>query len=66
MVREIDGQTWFCCPTCGRKIHPVKPGARGVLAVCRQRRRDGTRCSWAGEIRWEAPNNNQIREPMSR
>jgi len=53
MVKEIDGQMWFCCPACGKKIHPVLPGARGVIAVCKQKRADGTRCNWTGEIKYD-------------
>ena len=51
MIREIDGQTWFCCPECGKKLHVVKRGARGVFVWCRGRRPDGSRCTWRGEIR---------------
>lgn len=50
MLKVIDGETWFCCPQCGQKIHPVKPGARGVLVACKARK-----CEWRGEIRWDAP-----------
>lgn len=50
MVKEINGKDWFCCPRCGKKIHPVKPGACGVFVVCKQKRADGRRCNWAGEI----------------
>nr|DAS93990.1 MAG TPA: cysteine-rich protein [Caudoviricetes sp.] len=53
MLKEFNGQTWFCCPRCGKKIHPVKPDARGVYTVCKQKRKDGSRCNWSGEIRWE-------------
>ena len=52
MLREINGKVWFCCPQCGKKIHPVVPGARGVFVVCKQRRGDGTRCNWRGECKW--------------
>ena len=41
MLKEINGKVWFCCPQCGKKIHPVAPGARGVFVVCKQRRADG-------------------------
>lgn len=51
MIREIDGQIWFCCPECGKKLHTVAPGARGVFVWCRGRRADGSRCTWRGEIR---------------
>lgn len=54
MVKEINGQTWFCCPKCGKKIHPVKPGACGVFAICKQKRKDGSRCNWSGEITYFA------------
>lgn len=57
MVKEIGGQMWFCCPKCGKKIHPVKVGAQGVFAVCKQKRKDGSRCNWAGEICYQ---NGQI------
>lgn len=52
MIKEINGETWFCCPNCGKKIHPVKHGARGVYVVCKQKRQDGTRCNWSGEIKY--------------
>lgn len=52
MLKEINGKVWFCCPQCGKKIHPVAPGARGVFVVCKQRRGDGTRCNWRGECKW--------------
>lgn len=53
MLKIINGKTWFCCPKCGKKIHPVDPGARGVLVVCKGKRPDGTRCNWAGEIKYQ-------------
>lgn len=53
MIRDINGKTWFCCPVCGQKIHPVKPGAQGVFAMCKGKKPDGGRCDWAGEIRWD-------------
>lgn len=56
MVKESNGKTWFCCPKCGKKIHPVAPGACGVFVVCRQRRKDGKRCGWSGEIRYPVEN----------
>ena len=59
MIKIINGTTWFCCPGCGQKIHPVTPGAQGVLAICKARKRDGSRCNWAGEITYkpqEKPN----------
>ena len=52
MLKEINGKVWFCCPKCGKKIHPVAPGAHGVFVVCKQRRADGTRCNWRGECSW--------------
>lgn len=52
MIKEINGRTWFCCPECGQKIHPVKLGACGVFAICKGKKSDGTRCNWSGEIRW--------------
>lgn len=47
MVKEIGGRWWYCCPRCGKKLHPLRAGAvcRGVLARCRERR-----CGWSGEI----------------
>ena len=54
MIKEINGKTWFCCPDCGKKIHPVKPGARGVYVMCKQKRQDGTRCNWSGEIKYKS------------
>lgn len=53
MLKTINGETWFCCPQCGQKIHPVKPGARGVLVACKGKTKDGARCTWRGEIRWD-------------
>ena len=53
MIKQINGQPWFCCPRCGKKIHPVKPGAQGVFAMCKGKKPDGGRCNWAGEIRWD-------------
>lgn len=53
MIREIDGQTWFCCPECGKKLHVVKRGARGVFVWCRGRHPDGSRCTWRGEIQYD-------------
>lgn len=53
MIQHIDGRAWFCCPVCGQKIHPVLPGARGVLAQCKGRMPDGSRCRWTGEIRYD-------------
>lgn len=53
MVKTINGETWFCCPQCGQKIHPVKPGARGVMVACKGKTKDGARCTWRGEIRWD-------------
>lgn len=53
MIREIDGQTWFCCPECGKKLHVVARGARGVFVWCRGRRADGSRCTWRGEIQYD-------------
>ena len=58
MVKIIRGQAWFCCPECGKKIHPVRKGARGVYVMCKGKHKDGTRCYWRGEIRYD--------EPMSR
>lgn len=52
MIKKIDGRTWYCCPKCGKKIHPVSPGARGVWVTCPGKRADGTRCTWAGEIKY--------------
>lgn len=47
MIREIDGQWWYCCPRCGKKLNPLQAGAvcRGVLTRCR-----GFHCGWSGEI----------------
>lgn len=53
MLKIINGETWFCCPQCGQKIHPVKPGARGVMVACKGKTKDGARCTWRGEIRWD-------------
>ncbi len=53
MVKQIKGQLWFCCPKCGKRLHPVLPGAvcRGVMERCRGKLPDGTPCGWTGEIR---------------
>ena len=51
MIKTINGKTWFCCPECGKKIHPVKPGACGVLVKCTGKN-NGKRCDWYGEIKW--------------
>ena len=53
MIKEIDGQAWFCCPECGKKLHPVKRGARGVLTRCRGKLPDGRTCDWSGEGLWD-------------
>ena len=53
MIKEIDGQTWFCCPGCGKKLHPVKRGAGGVLTRCRGKLPDGRKCDWSGEVLWD-------------
>ena len=55
MIKQIDGHDWFCCPVCGKKIHPVLPGAYGVLVKCSGRTREGQRCSWSGEIKYNEP-----------
>lgn len=52
MLKTINGETWFCCPECGQKIHPVKPGARGVMVSCKGKKKDGAKCTWRGEISW--------------
>lgn len=53
MIKKINGQEWFCCPVCGKKLHPVVPGAvcRGLLAKCRGKLPDGSKCTWTGEIK---------------
>lgn len=53
MIKEIDGQAWFCCPKCGKKLHPVKRGARGALTRCRGKAPDGRKCDWSGEVLWD-------------
>lgn len=60
MVRRIQGRNWFCCPECGRKIHPVALGARGVFVTCKGKRPDGKKCGWSGEIR--CPTEEEIRQ----
>lgn len=52
MIKSINGRTWFCCPACGKKLHPVAPGARGVWTKCRGKLPSGERCGWTGEVRW--------------
>lgn len=52
MIKTINGETWFCCPNCGQKIHPIKPGARGVMVSCKGKK-DGAKCTWHGEIKWD-------------
>lgn len=54
MLKKIGNETWFCCPECGQKLHPVKPGARGVMITCKGKIADGKKCTWSGEIRWDA------------
>lgn len=56
MLKQISGRVWFCCPLCGKKIHPVKPGARGVYAKCKGKTETGLPCNWSGEITY---NENQ-------
>lgn len=51
MIKSINGRTWFCCPACGKKLHPVAPGARGVWTKCRGKLPSGERCGWTGEVR---------------
>lgn len=53
MIKTIDNITWFCCPKCGKKIHPVKPGAFGVYAMCKGRLPNGCKCDWQGEITYK-------------
>lgn len=52
MIKEIGGRWWYCCPQCGKKLLPLQPGAvcHGVMAQCRERRKDGSRCGWRGEV----------------
>lgn len=53
MIRTINGQTWFCCPVCGKKLFPVLEGAvcRGIVAKCRGKLSTGEKCTWEGEIK---------------
>lgn len=43
MVKIIGGRWWYCCPRCGKKIHPLDPTAScsGVYTQCRA-------CKWQG------------------
>lgn len=43
MVKIIGGRWWYCCPKCGKKIHPLDPAAScsGVYTQCRA-------CKWQG------------------
>ena len=53
MIKKIGGFTWFCCPECGKKLHPVNRGAHGVFTQCRGKLPDGRRCGWRGEVRYD-------------
>lgn len=63
MIKEINGRWWYCCPLCGKKLLPLQYGAEchGVLTQCRERRMDGIRCGWKGEIIVEAEDWNRDR-----
>lgn len=52
MIKEIEGQWWYCCPRCGKKLILLQQGAvcHGIMAQCRERRKDGNRCGWRGEV----------------
>lgn len=52
MVKKIKGKLWYCCPKCGKRLHPIQPGAvcRGVIGQCRGRLPNGAPCGWKGEI----------------
>ena len=59
MLKEINGKVWFCCPQCGKKIHPAAPGRRQALQLARgvflaERRRSLEACI-----------KQNIREPLS-
>lgn len=45
MIKQINGRLWFCCPVCGKKLHPLAPGAicSGVFTQCRK-------CKWEGPM----------------
>lgn len=45
MTKTINGQRWYCCPHCGKKLFPLTENAycRGVIGFCRH-------CKWEGEI----------------
>lgn len=39
MVKEIDGEKWFCCPYCGKKLFRLagmNPSAKGIMFFCRK------------------------------
>ncbi len=45
MVKLIGGKLWYCCPRCGKKLHPVSADAicHGIRTQCRQ-------CGWEGPM----------------
>lgn len=53
IIKDINGQKWYCCPVCGKKLFHVNDGAvcRGVSVKCRGKFPDGSKCTWSGEIR---------------
>lgn len=39
MVKEINGEKWFCCPDCGKKLFKVLDGqswASGIVTFCKK------------------------------
>lgn len=60
MIKKINGENWFCCPKCGQKLHPVKPGARGVYVKCKGKI-NGEKCDWFGEICWPVSSSIKIK-----
>lgn len=52
MVKRYDGELWYCCPRCGKKLFIVLPDAvcRGVFLKCKGVRKDGNKCGWSGEM----------------
>lgn len=34
MVKEIDGRWWYCCPRCGKKLHPPPPRPGPYVGEC--------------------------------
>lgn len=43
MIKVIDGQKWYCCTDCGKKLFRlagIKAQARGIAVFCRKCKRE--------------------------